>query len=187
MEHKANAQKTNSLLRNKKVLYPLTAIIILLVIIFGFWFFRHESQLAAEKSAALQKQKAAQALIEKKRNSPVGRLTFFLTAPVGARGGMNYNTYWLGALRQSETDKKMTISYIKNPNYPNGVPLMYIRYDSKTDFKLAAGETELKSNSAKYSFAYYFYPTDSYPGADKDSFTSMQSDFRDALASFSAF
>jgi hypothetical protein len=51
---------------------------------------------------------------------------------------------------------------------------------------LAAGETELKSNSAGYSFADYFYPLDSYPGPDKNEFSAMQKDFQDSLATFSA-
>jgi len=85
----------------------------------------------------------------------------------------------------SATDKKMNILYVKNPDYAQ--PLLYIRYDEKTGFKLKEGETEIKTDSAKYSYAYYFYPLDSYPGADKAEFSLMQNDFKNSLATFSVF
>jgi len=85
----------------------------------------------------------------------------------------------------SGTDKKMTIFYVKNPDYT--APLLYIRYDDKANFKLAAGETLFKTNSTKYSFAYFFYPVDSYPGKDKDDFSLVQSEFKDQLPTFNIF
>jgi hypothetical protein len=188
MDNKINRQrKFISWTGNKKIFYPVLAVIILILILLGFWFFRHEQQAGEKKAAALQEQKAAQALLDKKKNATYSRPSFFLSAPSGAHIGFNVPSYIEGQWRGTESpaDKKMTISYIKNPSYI--APLMYIRYDSKADFKLAAGETELKSDSSKYSFAYYFYPVSSYPGADKADFTSMQSDFQEALKSFGAF
>jgi hypothetical protein len=111
-----------------------------------------------------------------------------LTAPAGARAAFNVGSDIEGFWRMidtSATDKKMTILYVKNSDYAQ--PLMYVRYDEKTNFKLKEGETEIKINSAKYSFASYFYPVSSYPGADKDEFARLQSDFRNSLGTFGAF
>jgi len=91
----------------------------------------------------------------------------------------------LGYLKILHKDKKITILYVKNPDY--AAPLMYVRYDDKTNFKLASGEVEIKTISTKYSYAYYFYPVDSYSGSDKADFSSMQDDFTNSLKSFGIF
>ncbi|MDD5527635.1 MAG: hypothetical protein PHO56_01510 [Patescibacteria group bacterium] len=189
MDYQVNWQrKFISWTRNKKIFYPVLIAAALLLILAGLWFFFYQPRLEAKRAAELQKQKAAQVLLEKKKNATYVRASFFLSAPVGARGAMNMPSYLEGYWRMADTlntDKKMTIQYVKNPDSPE--PLMYVRYDNKTDFRLAAGEAELKTDSSKYSYAYYFYPVDLYPGADKADFTSMQDDFKEALKSFGIF
>ncbi len=188
MENKNNwSEKFFAWTRNKQILYPVVLIIVILLILAGLWVSRYETQLAAKKAAELQQQKAAAQLAEKLKNTTYSRPSFFLSAPVGARGAFNVPSYIEGDWRMSDTfnaDKKMTINYVKNGA---NVPLMYVRYDEKTNFKLAAGEVELKTASAKYSYAYYFYPVDSYSGKDQADFASMQKDFQTALTTFGVF
>jgi hypothetical protein len=187
MNEKNIWQKTINALKNKKLLYPLVAIIILLLIILVIWFASWQAKRGAERAALNQQQQAAQALINLKKNATYSRPSFFLSAPAGARGAFNVPSYIEGQWRMIEAtaaNKKMTIDFVKNGE---NAPLMYVRYDDKANFKLNAGEVELKSNSAKYSFAYYFYPLSSYTGADKTDFSSMQDDFRDALKTFGSF
>jgi len=183
MNNKINRQEKNiSLLAKKKIFYPILAVVVLIFILSGFWLSLRQTKLVAEKAAVLQKQKAAEILLEKKKDAVPLRLTFFLLN--GPRGGFNFPNYLQGSFRKIETNDKMTIMYIKNPDYL--APLMYIRYDEKAKFKLAAGEAELTTRSTKYSFAYYFYSLDSYPGPDKSEFSAMQKDFHDSLTTFSA-
>jgi hypothetical protein len=188
MEYKNNWQrKLISWTRNKRAFYSAVAIILLLILA-GILFAHWQAQQAAKKAAELKVQKAAQVLVDKKKNATYSRLSFFLTESAGSRGAFNFPSYLEGYFRltdTSATNKKMTIMYVKNSDYTQ--PLMYIRFDNKTDFKLAAGEVEIKTDSTKYSYAYYFYPVDTYPGADKADFSSMQSDFKDALATFGIF
>jgi hypothetical protein len=183
MDIKINRQdKKRTLLDQKKIFFLILAAIILVFVLSGFWLSHRQAQLAAKKTAVLQEQKAAEILLKKKRDAVPLRLTFFLLN--GPRGGFNFPSYLQGAFRKTEENNKMTIMYIKNPDYV--APLMYIKYEEKAKFKLAAGEVELKSSSAKYSFAYYFYPVDSYPGPDKNEFSAMQKDFQVSLTTFSA-
>jgi len=145
----------------------------------GNFIFQLAGTASAKKEAALQAQKISQAAEAAKKNITWSLQSFFLTAPAGARAAFKVASDIEGFWRINDTsgvDKKMTILYVKNPDYAQ--PLLYIRYDNKTDFKLKEGETEMKTNSAKYSYAYYFYPVDSYPGADKAEFTSMQNDLK---------
>jgi hypothetical protein len=81
----------------------------------------------------------------------------------------------------------MTILYVAQDG--STAPSLYIRYDDKANFKLAAGETLLKTDSTKYSFAYFFYPADSYQGSGKEefSFPLVQNEFKDSLTTFGAF
>ncbi|MDD4902022.1 MAG: hypothetical protein PHE24_02695 [Patescibacteria group bacterium] len=181
-------QKFISWTGNKKIFYPVLGVIIALLILLGFWLFFWQPQMAAKRTAELQQQKAAQVLLDKRKNATYSRQSFFLSAPAGAKGALNVPSFLEGFWRMSDTNnvnRKTTILYVKNPNY--AAPLMYIRYDDKASFKLAAGETELKTNSTKYSYVYYFYPVDSYPGADQADFSSMQKDFQDALKTFGIF
>jgi hypothetical protein len=189
MEHNINWQrKFISWTRNKKSFYTTLAVIIVLLAVVVILFFNWQGQQAAKKEAILQAQKISQAAEAAKKSVTWSLQSFFLTAPAGARAAFKVASDIEGFWRINDTsgvDKKMTILYVKNPDYAQ--PLLYIRYDNKTDFKLKEGETEMKTNSAKYSYAYYFYPVDSYPGADKAEFTSMQNDFKNSLATFSVF
>jgi hypothetical protein len=179
--------KLKSIAANKKIFYPLLAVIVLIVILLVVWFSRWEMRRGAEKAVQLQKQTAAQVLLEKKKSSTYSRPSFFLGAPVGARGGINVPSYIQGHWRQADADKKFTVLFVAQDG--STAPLMYIRYDDKANFKLAAGETLFKTDSTKYSFAYFFYPADSYTGDGKEeiSFSLVQSEFKDALPTFSAF
>jgi hypothetical protein len=189
MDYKNNQknQFISNVVKNK-YFYPIAGLVILLIIVLGFLFVHWQSQLAAKRVAAEQTKKATQVLEDKKKNATYSRLSFFLSAPSGEKGAFNVPSYLEGYWRLSDTsatDKKMTIMYVKNPDLV--APLMYIRYDSKTDFKLSAGEIELKTDSKKYSYAYYFYPVSSYKGADKADYSSMQNDFTDSLKTFGIF
>jgi hypothetical protein len=188
MDNKNIQKKFSALAGNKKVFYSALAIFVLLLLCLGLWFLHEQSQATAKKAVELQAQKTAQAAEAAKKIITWSRQSFFLTAPAGARAAFNVASDIEGFWRMSDTsatDKKMTILYVKNPDYAQ--PLLYIRYNEKTGFTLKAGETEIKTNSAKYSYAYYFYPLDSYPGTDKAEFSSMQNDFKNSLATFSVF
>jgi hypothetical protein len=173
-----------SLLKNKKAVYAI-AVLVLVIVIGGIFFFRWQAEQAAEKKVLLEKQKIVQALEEKKKNASIGRFTFFLDAPAGARAGMNMSNFWQGSWRKIDSQKRMTILYVANPDYET--PLMYIRYGAKSGFKLEAGETELKTDSRDFNYAYYFYPADSYQGPDKNNFISLEQEIKNQLESFKIF
>jgi hypothetical protein len=181
-------KKNPSWYKDKKILYPALTAVVILLIILGFWLFLWHPQQVAKQAAIREQQKAAQALADKRKNATYSRPSFFLNLPKGAMAAFNVPSYLEGQWRMIDTgrsDKKMTVVYIKNPSY--AAPLFYIRYDDKANFKLTAGEVELKTDSTKYFYAYYFYPVDSYTGADKADFSSMQTDFQTVLKTFSIF
>lgn len=179
------SEKLKTLAKNKKFLYSALGVI-LLVIIAMILLNQAENNRRAqkEKEALAEKQKIEQAAVQEKK-AIMGRQTFFLGAPAGDRGGMSISNFWEGSYRILDTvGKKMTVIYIKNSAE---APLMYVRYDSKNNFKLESGEVELKTNSLKHSYAYYFFPVDSYVGTDKDNFISIQKDFKESAKTFSVF
>jgi hypothetical protein len=190
MNHKKILQeKFSPLVKNKKVFYSILAAVLLVIIIAGVLIMRAENNQRflkeKAKEALIEKQAAEQAAIQT-RKATINRATFFLQAPAGARGGINISNYWEGSYRIPDTiGKKMTVLYIKNPDFQ--APLMYIRYEAKKSFKLESGETELKTDSRDYAYAYYFYPEDSYAGADKENFIAIQKDFEADIKTFSIF
>jgi hypothetical protein len=176
--------------KDKKAFYRflLVGLVFLIVLVAAGMFFRQQERGKAEKTLEAEKQTTEQTMEEKRRNATYSRFTFFLASPVGERGGMNMPTYQEGNWRISDTlnkSKKMTILYVKNSE--TGIPLMYIRYGERQDFKLEAGEKELKTDSKKLIYVYYFYPSDSYQGVDKEDFILVQNDFENALGTFSIF
>lgn len=187
MNYKEVSQdKLKRLIKNKKFFYSALGAIFLIIIVAIILFNQAENNRRArkEKEALVEKQKTEQEIIQEKK-AILNRSTFFLQAPAGARGGMSISNYWEGSYRIMDTvGEKMSIVYIKNSAE---APLMYIRYEKKANFKLAPGEVELKTDSPNYVYAYYFYPEDSYTGADKENFSNIQKDFKEAIKTFSIF
>jgi hypothetical protein len=178
--------KLKQLIKNKKFFYSVSGFILLVSIVAIVLMNQAAINRRAqkEKEALVEKQKTEQMIIQEKK-AILNRSTFFLQAPAGARGGMSISNYWEGSYRILDTvGKKMTIIYIKNSAE---APLMYVRYESKANFKLGSGEVELKIDSTNYAYAYYFYPEDSYLGADKENFTSVQKDLKESIKTFSIF
>jgi hypothetical protein len=187
MNYKSFSQdKLKSLIKNKKFFYWVLGVIFLIIIAAIILINQGENNRRAQKEreALAEKQKTEQMIIQE-RKAILNRSTFFLQAPAGARGGMSISNYWEGSYRTIDTvGKKMTLIYIKNSAE---APLMYVRYESKANFKLGSGEVELKTDSANYAYAYYFYPEDSYTGADKENFISVQKDLKESIKTFSIF
>jgi hypothetical protein len=191
MEYK-NYQKSikRGFAKNKKIFYffLLIGLVILIVVAVSLFFLRAQEQKKLGEKLEVEKQKIEQTLEQKRRNATYARFTFFLASPPGERGGMNMPSYQEGSWRITDTlnkDKKMTILYIKNSE--SGVPLMYIRYGYRNTFKFESGEKELKTNSPKLVYVYYFYPADAYLGPNHEDFVIVQEDFENGLETFRTF
>lgn len=177
--------KIRKLFKDKKIFYSVLGLIIVIVVIVVLLNQAENNRRAQrEREVMEEKQKTEQRIIQEKK-AILNRSTFFLQAPAGARGGMSISNYWEGSYRIMDTvGKKMTIVYIKNSA---DTPLMYVRYDTRANFKLVAGEVELKTDSLNYAYAYYFFPEDSYAGGDRENFISVQNDLKESIKTFSVF
>lgn len=152
---------------NKKVFYPAlaAAALILLYVIFVRGYV--VNQEVNKKEAELEKIKKVEEVkrVERMTKAQYSRISFFLTSP--KRVSLAIPDYLEGNYRMKEEGNKMTLLYIKSPEFVS--PFFYVKYYKKGEVKLESGEVEVRT-AGDYTFVYYAYPESSYNGPDKQQF-----------------
>ncbi len=144
--------------RDRRIFYTILSVVLLILIYLIFirgYFVRQEEKREAEEKAKMEQ--VRQERVEKIKEAPKSRISFFLVKPV--RANLAIPDYWEGSYRLAEKGDKTTFLHIDDPSQT--AEIFYIRLVSVKQLEeLNEGEQEvdpddrIKKGDTTYTFVY---------------------------------